>query len=392
MSALGRPADVPRWVSVGLVPLVNLALAFIAASLLVLVIYWGPYAAGTLSGADYLYTPVQAAELLLKGAFGTFPNWSYTLYYTTNFIFAGLAVAVAFHAGLFNIGAEGQAYVAGLGVALVCLFLDFLPFILVLPLAIIASALFGAAWAFIPGYLQAKRGSHIVITTIMFTFIAASVMNYLLVHVMIAPGQQSPETRAFIPGVTLPTITEMAAWFGIKLRRLPLNLSFLWALICCVLVWIFIWRTRWGYALRTVGLNPRAAVYGGISVAGVIIMAMCISGALSGFIALNEIMGVQRRLLLNFVQGAGYVGIAVSLMGRNHPFGIVFAGLLFGALYQGGSELNFVMPEITRELVVAIQGLVILFTGALENMFRPRIEALFRRAPAVQAATGRAGG
>ncbi len=340
-------------------------------------------------GADYLYTPVRAAGLLLKGAFGTFPNWSYTLYYTTNFIFAGLAVAVAFHAGLFNIGAEGQAYVAGLGVGLVCLYLDFLPFILVLPLAIIAAALFGAAWAFIPAYLQAKRGSHIVITTIMFNFIASSLMVYLMVHVLIAPGQQSPESRAFAANTVLPTISEVLSWFGIKMRRLPLNLSFLWALACCVFVWIFIWRTRWGYALRTVGLNPRAAVYGGISVAGIIILAMCISGALSGFIALNEIMGVQRRILLNFVAGAGFVGIAVSLMGRNHPFGIIFAALLFGALYQGGAELNFDMPEITRDMVVVIQGLVILFAGALENMFRPRIEALFRRrAPMLQAAKG----
>jgi len=173
------------------------------------------------------------------------------------------------------------------------------------------------------------------------------------------------------------------------MRRLPLNLSFLWALACCVFVWIFIWRTRWGYALRTVGLNPRAAVYGGISVAGIILLAMCISGALSGFIALNEIMGVQRRILLNFVAGAGFVGIAVSLMGRNHPFGIIFAALLFGALYQGGAELNFDMPEITRDMVVVIQGLVILFAGALENLFRPRIEALFRRrAPALQVAKG----
>ncbi|WP_395677727.1 ABC transporter permease [Inquilinus sp.] len=392
MSVFGRPADVPRWVSIGLIPAVNLVLAFIAAGLVVLLIYWGQYSAGTLSGADFLYTPVRAAGLLLKGAFGNFPNWSYTLYYTTNFIFAGLAVAVAFHAGLFNIGVEGQAYIAGLGAGLVCLYLDFLPFFLVLPLAIIAAALFGAAWAFIPAYLQAKRGSHIVITTIMFNFIAASLMVYLLVHVLIAPGQQSPESRAFAANTTLPTITEVMAWFGVKLRRLPLNLSFLWSLACCVFVWIFIWRTRWGYALRTVGLNPRAAVYGGISVAGVIILAMCISGALSGFIALNEIMGVQRRILLNFVAGAGFVGIAVSLMGRNHPFGIIFASLLFGALYQGGAELNFDMPEITRDMVVVIQGLVILFAGALENLFRPKIEALFRRrTPALQAAGGSAG-
>jgi len=166
-------------------------------------------------------------------------------------------------------------------------------------------------------------------------------------------------------------------WIGIDLGASPLNLSFLWALICCWLVWGFIWRTRWGYELRTVGQNQRAAVYGGISVSKNIILAMAISGGLAGFVGLNEIMGVQHRLLLNFVAGYGFVGIAVALMGRNHPVGILLAALLFGALYQGGAELAFDMPKITREMVVVIQGLVILFAGALENMFRPQIEGFF---------------
>jgi len=359
------PGEVPRWVGFTVVPAVNIALAFLVSGLIVLAI-----------GED----PIEAMRLLVYGAFGFQEAAGYTLYYATNFIFTGLAVAVAFHAGLFNIGGEGQAYIGGLGVGLACLAVDStLPFLLILPLAIVASALFGAAWAYLPAYLQARRGSHIVITTIMFNFIAAALMNYLLVNVFIKPGQMSPESRAFADEAWLPFAHEMFGWFGVEVTRSPLNMSFLWALVCCFLVWLLIWRTRLGYAIRTVGFNETAAVYGGIRPARIIIITMCISGGLAGFVGLNEIMGVQHRLLLNFTNGYGFVGIAAALMGRNHPVGIILAGVLFGALYQGGAELAFEMPRIKREMVVVIQGLVILFSGALEFMLAPHIEALFRR-------------
>lgn len=358
------PAECPRWVSVGLIPVINVVLAFFVSGLVVLAI-----------GEN----PLEAVEWLVYGAFGYEEAIGFTLYYTTNFIFTGLAVAVAFHCGLFNIGGEGQGYIGGLGVGLVCLYFDFLPFILILPLAIIAGAVFGAAWAFIPGYLQAKRGSHVVITTIMFNFIASALMVYLMVNVLIKPGQMSPESRAFEPNAVLPFMHEMFAWAGIPLARSPLNMSFLLSLICCVFVWVLIWHTRWGYELRTVGANARAAVYAGISPDRNIIIAMLISGGLAGLVGMNEIMGTNHRLLLNFVAGYGFVGIAVSLMGRNHPIGICLAALLFGALYQGGAELSFEMPKITRYMVVVIQGLIILFAGAMENMFRPQIEDFFRR-------------
>ena len=360
-----RSGDAPPWVGYVLVPLVNLLVAFLISGLIVLAI-----------GED----PVEAMRILIYGAFGFQEAIGYTLYYATNITFTGLAVAVAFHAGLFNIGGEGQAYIGGLGVGLVCLAFDqTLPFVALLLIAILASALFGAAWAYIPAYLQAKRGSHVVITTIMFNFIAFALMNYLMVRILIKPGQMSPESREFAESAWLPFVHEAFGWLGIEFARSPLNLSFLWALVCCVIVWAFIWRTRWGYALRTVGANEPAAVYGGINPARIVIMVMCISGGLAGFVGLNEIMGVQHRLLLNFTAGYGFVGIAAALMGRNHPVGIILASVLFGALYQGGAELAFDVPRITREMVVVIQGLVILFSGALEYMFKPRIEALFRR-------------
>ena len=363
-----RRGELPAWVNLGLLPLLNLAAAFLVSGLIVLIL-----------GEN----PLEAVRLLLFGAFGYEEAVGYTLFYTTNFIFTGLAVAIAFHCGLFNIGGEGQAYLGGLGVALVCLYLGFLPFVLVLPLAILGAALFGGVWAFIPGWLQARRGSHVVITTIMFNFLAAALMTYLLVNVLIKPGQQAPESATFPKTAWLPQMHEVLGGLGIEIARSPLNLSFVFALICCVLFWLFVWQTRWGYAIRVVGRNEAAAVYGGISPARQIMLAMTISGALAGFVALNEIMGSQHRLILGFTGGFGFVGIAVALMGRNHPIGIVLAAVLFGALYQGGSELSFDMPRLSRDLVVVIQGLVILFAGALEHMFRPRLEALFAKpAPA----------
>ena len=353
----------PAWIEIVLIPFLNILMALFFAGLIVLAIGENPFA---------------AVKILVIGAFGYDEAIGYTLYYTTNFIFTGLAVAVAFHASLFNIGGEGQAYIGGLGVGLAVLLLDnYLPAILLIPIGIAAAALFGALWAFIPAWLQAYRGSHIVITTIMFNFIAASLMVYLLVNILIKPGNMSPETREFESSAWLPQMHELLAPFGINITNTPLNVSFIMALICCVLVWIYIWKTRWGYDLRTAGQSEAAAIYAGVKPKRVIITTMCLSGALAGMVAVNELMGVHHRLLLNFPAGYGFTGIAVALMGRNHPIGIVFASLLFGILYQGGAELAFEVPKITRDMVVVIQGLIILFSGALALMLRPWVARLW---------------
>ncbi len=361
MSQIKKP--LPVWVDVALIPIINILLALLVAGVIIFLI-----------GEN----PLEALRILIIGAFGYDEAIGYTLYYTTNFIFTGLAVAVAFHANLFNIGGEGQAYIGGLVVAIVLLSLDaYLPIWILAPLAIIAAALGGMFWVVIPAYLQAYRGSHIVITTIMFNFIAANLMVYLLVNIFIVPGSMSPESRVFSDNAHLPFMHEILAWIGIKTTHTPLNMSIFFALIACVLVWLFIWRTRWGYALRTVGFSEKAALYAGIDSRKTVMMAMCISGALAGLVGLNEIMGVHHKLLLNFVSGYGFTGIAVALMGRNHPVGIVLASLLFGMLYQGGAELAFEIPTITREMIVAIQGLIILFCGALTYISKPWLEKLF---------------
>jgi simple sugar transport system permease protein len=286
-------------------------------------------------------------------------------------------VAVAFHAGLFNIGGEGQAYFAGLGAAMVGLSLDFLPWPLLIPLAIIASALFGAFWGWVPGVLQAKRGSHIVITTIMFNFIASSLMVYLINYWFRPVGKMAVESRELTVAY-IPSFRELARMlFDYRLPASPLNLTVFLAFFAAWAVWYFLWRTKLGYEIRAEGLNTEASVYGGIKPQRIIMIAMAVSGGLAGLVAVNEVLGAQHRLLLEYVQGAGFVGIAVALMGRNHPLGIVLAALLFGLLYQGGTELSFAKPNINRDMVVVIQGLIILFMGALEQAFRPWLTALF---------------
>ena len=355
----------PNWISYGLLPLLNVVTAFLISGLVV-------WSIGE--------SPLAALRLLIEGALGRGDAIGFTLFYTTSFIFTGLSVAVAFHAGLFNIGSEGQAYIGGLGAALVALALDrYVPWYVTMPFAVIGAALFGAAWAFIPAWLQAKRGSHVVITTIMFNFIAAALMVYLLVNVLIVPGKMAPETRTFLPGGQLPKLDWLMALFGLKLGPAPFNVSFIIALVMCFLVWVLIWRTKLGYEMRTLGISPSAAIYAGIPYARTVIIAMLISRGLAGMMALNPVMGASARLQVEFVGGAGFVGIAVSLMGRSHPLGIIFAALLFGILYQGGADLSFEMPNITREMIVVIQGLVILFAGALEYMYRPAVVRIYQR-------------
>ena len=359
MSA-GRP--LPAWADVVLVPLLAVAAAFGVGGLVVAAI-----------GVD----PWGALVELVRGSLGSAEGLGFTLYYATDFIFTGLAVALAFQGGLFNIGAEGQAYVGGLGAALVCLHGGFLPPWILVPAAVLAAALFGAAWAAVPGVLQAKRGSHIVITTIMFNFLASTLMAYLLVNVLRPTGDMQAESAAFPPSAAVPSFKSVLALVGISAPTTPLNLSFVLAMACALGVWVFVWRTRTGYEIRTVGQNPAAAVYGGISPARITVLTMALSGALAAGVAVNEIMGVQNRLLLDFTSGYGFVGIAVALMGRGHPLGVVLASFLFGMLYQGGAELAFDEPKITRDMIVVVQGLVVFFAGALEGLFRRGLARLF---------------
>ncbi|BBU58081.1 MULTISPECIES: ABC transporter permease [Mameliella] len=352
----------PAWADAVLVPLISILLAALISALVILAIG---------------HNPVEAFSIMVKESLTSSRGIGNTLYYTTNFIFTGLAVAVAFHARMFNIGGEGQVLLGGLGVALVCLYVPWPHWTLALVGATVAAGVFGAAWALIPAYLQAKRGSHIVITTIMFNFIAAAVLNYVLVNMLRPRGAMEPASGPFPEPTHLPTFQEMFSTADTVLfRSAPVNVSFFLAVLACFAVWLLIWRTRLGYQIRAFGHSESAARYAGISPVRITVIAMLISGGLAGMMALNATMGEAERLVLNASEGAGFIGIAVALMGRSHPFGIFMAALLFGFLYQGGLELAF-WTGIPQQLITVIQALVILFTGALDNMVRMPLEKLF---------------
>ncbi|HAB39467.1 MAG: ABC transporter permease [Loktanella sp.] len=352
----------PKWADVVLIPLISLLLAAILSALVILAIG---------------ESPMNALKIMVDGALGSTYGWGYTLYYATNFIFTGLAVSIAFHARMFNIGGEGQAMIGGLGVALVCMYVPWPHWSLALLGGTVAAALFGAAWAAIPAFLQAKRGSHIVITTIMFNFIAAALLNYLLIGALKPQGSMEPATGKFPEATHLPNLHDVLGFFGIEFSKAaPANITFFVAILACVAVWALIWRTKLGYEIRAFGHSESAAKYAGISPTKIIMVSMLISGGLAGMMAINNVQGEAERLVLNAVEGAGFIGIAVALMGRSHPFGVFLAAILFGFLYQGGAELAL-WTKIPREMIVVIQALVILFTGALDNMVRMPLERAF---------------
>ena len=348
---MSNAQPLPRWADLVLLPIVCLVVALLVAAGVV-----------ALVGQN----PLDVITVLVRGAFGTPRGISYTFYYATTFIFTGLAVAVAIHGGLFNIGGEGQAVMGGLGTGLAALWLAaYLPTWLMLPVMLLFGAAFGMVWAAVPGYLQAYRGSHVVITTIMFNFIASTLLVYLLVNHLRPKGTMSVESASFEPSAKLPGMHDALAWVGVQWPSSPLNLSVFLALLAALGVYLFLWHTRAGFHLRAVGSSPSAAQYAGIHARRQVLVAMAISGALAGMVGMNEIAGVNGKLLLEFVSGAGFTGIAVALMGRNHPVGIIFASILFGALYQGGAEVAFEIRGFSRDMVVLLQGFIVLFSGAM---------------------------
>jgi general nucleoside transport system permease protein len=350
-----KKTELPRWATGFVLPILNLMSALLVAGLVI-----------HLLGES----PSESLRILVDSAILDPEGLGYTLFYASTFIFAGLAVSIAMQAGLFNIGAEGQMYVGGLGLTWAVLALDaHLPGILMIPLAMIGAAVFGALWAFIPGYLQAKRGSHVVVTTIMFNFIAASLMNFVIVKYLIPEGQQNPASRVFADSAALPLLNKILPVFG----DTPLNISFILAIVALVIYGVVVWRSSWGYQLRATGLNAHAAHYAGVRISRTIIVTMLVSGALAGLGAVNSVMGSTHYLSLNFPAGAGFVGIAIALMGRQHPVGIFLSSVLFGALIQGGFDLSLEKPNIPQETFIFIQGLIILFCGAMENFYAPAI-------------------
>ena len=286
----------------------------------------------------------------------------------TPYIYGGLAVALGFRAGLFNIGVEGQLFVGALCATFVGYALTGLPAILHLPLTVLAGALGGALWGFIPGYLKAKVGAHEVINTIMMNYIAFRLSDWLLSGPMKRPESFNPVSPFIADSAKLPR------FFGPPIR---FHAGFFLALIVAVLVWWFLFRTRWGFDLRTVGANPRAARYAGMSIVVWTVMAMCISGGLGGMAGSNEVIGVSYNLAMSFSSGYGFDSIALALLGKSHPVGVVLSALLFGALRNGATRMQ-VVAGIPIDIISILQALILMFIAApaiIRTIYRLRAPA-----------------
>ncbi|WP_035571936.1 ABC transporter permease [Halonatronum saccharophilum] len=300
------------------------------------------------------YNPIQAYHALLYGAFGSLNNIADTLLATTPLIFTGMAVAFAFRCGLFNIGGEGQLLVGGLTAAWVGTFQG-IPMLIHLPLTVMAAMLAGALWVFIPAILKAKLGVHEVITTIMFNYIAYSLVAYISLKVLARPGT-----------VQTHTIEESAKfWRFSNLIDMHsyLNIGFVIALAVLVIVYYLLWKTTIGYEIRAVGISPDAAEYGGINSARNIVIALMISGMLAGLAGAERALGLFYNYRSGFSAEYGFTGIAVALLGRNHPLGVLLAALLFGILSNGRTYMNM-MAGVPVDLVVILQAVIILFVSA----------------------------
>ncbi|MFN2453590.1 MAG: ABC transporter permease [Pyrinomonadaceae bacterium] len=318
--------------------------------------------------------PFETYKLLIGSALSWPDGIGYTLFYATPLIFTGLAVAVAFRCGLLNIGAEGQLYIAAFVTAWVGITFANLSAWILIPLACAAAIMSGAAWAAIPGVLKARFGSHEVINTIMMNFIAVALASYFTQYHYKAPGDAIMQTvpignQSLDPKGINAHIPRLGHFLPGFPERIPLNIAFLLALLACVLVYIFLWRTKWGYEIRATGASPAAAEYGGISVRKQIIVAMSVSGGLAGMVAINEVLGYRYRYYDGFSSGYGFTGIAVALLGRNHPVGVVLSALLFGALTRGGLFVDIFTEHVSKDLVLVLQAMIILFVAA-EALFR----------------------
>jgi len=290
---------------------------------------------------------------LFLGAFGTQKAIIGTLVRATPLIFAGLAVALAFRCGLFNIGVEGQLALGALFAAWVGVNLAGLPAILHLPLTLLAGALGGFLWGMIPGALKARTGAHEVITTIMLNYIAAQIAGYLLTGPWRDPNPTNvtAQTSKIADAARLPMLLPGLHW-GVVL-----------AFLAAVAVWYFLWKTTWGFEIRTVGANASAAKYAGINVARNIILAMALSGMLAGLGGAVQVSGVNYRSTLGFNIGYGFDGIAIALLGRTTPLGVVLAALLFGGLRNGATLMQF-RTQISADIISVIQALILIFVAA----------------------------
>ncbi|MFI5252112.1 MAG: ABC transporter permease [Bacteroidota bacterium] len=304
--------------------------------------------------------PIEIFGKFFAESFGNSYGVGQILFKATPMIFTGLAAAICFRSGLFNIGAEGQLLIGAFTTAWVGFTFTSLPAFILLPLCVIGGILGGAFWGIIPGILKAKFGAHEVINTIMMNFIGAAMISYLVGNLLAVPG--TVHTPFIAQSAELPRLGSMLDFF----RGSPVNFSLFIAIGACIFMYYLLWKTRFGYELRTMGSNVNAARYGGINVARRTIMAFGISGGFAGLVGSNFVLGYKHYFELGFSENTGFIGIAVALLANNHPIGIIFSSLLFGILDYGGLAVNTIVP---KEIVNILQALIIIFVIILTKVF-----------------------
>jgi simple sugar transport system permease protein len=336
---------------------------------------------GLRAGWDILATSYTA---LFTGAFGSpariaaalgsgnavevrraFAPFFESLVAATPYIFGGLSVALGFRAGLFNIGVEGQIFMGAIFSAFVGYSITGLPGFIHMPLAFLAGALGGGLWGFIPGWLKAKTGAHEVINTIMLNYIAFRLSDWLLTGPMKRPGSANPIS---------PTIHDSAKLYKFFEDPIRFHLGFFVALGVAWLVWWLLFKTKWGFDMRSVGSNPNAARYAGMVVSITMILAMSLSGALGGMAGANEVLGVNYNLAMAFSSGYGFDSIALALLGNNHPAGVVLAALLFGVLRSGATNMQL-SAGIPIDIISVFQALILVFIATpviIRTLYRLR--------------------
>jgi ABC-type uncharacterized transport system permease subunit len=296
--------------------------------------------------------PITVYAALLGGAFGSASSIGRTLLYTTPFIFTGLAVAVAFRAGLFNIGGEGQLYIGAVTAAWLGVSLGFLGPVAI-PITLVACLITGFLWGSIPGILKVRFGAHEVITTIMLNYVGINLAYYLAQHPLRQRGP-IPGTETIDYAVRIPIIST-------ALGRV--NYGIIIALLAAVAVLLLLWRTRRGFEIRAVGLSPGAANYAGMKLGVNTILALAIGGSLAGLGGGVEILGVYGNMDVPFVSNLGYNGIGVALLGRNHPVGVVLGALVFGGLFSGSQEMQFA-TDVPLQLANVLLAVILLLVTA----------------------------
>lgn len=298
-------------------------------------------------------SPIDVVTVLWRGAFGSFTNLGYTLFYATPLILTGLSVSWAFRLGLFNIGAEGQMTIGGVAMLATALYFKDLSAAIVIPLSMISGFVFGGLWALIAGWLRAYRGCHEVLATILLNYVSYGIVGYLILYPLRNVETQVPETIAISESLRLGALTFLGG-------SSPLNAALIVALIISGVFWILSDLTVFGFKQKLVGGSVQTARLSGINISKSILLGMFLSGGLAGIAGISEVFGSALKLREGFANGAGFMGIAVALLGRNHPVGIVLGSIMFGALQKGALDLDLDTKFISRDLALVIQGLVIM--------------------------------